>query len=81
MVNLLIFSLSSCHYKVRWARLTDSCGRGTWHAVGRLCVCDVHFCHVLRLISNVFKKSNTRSLYSDTVPLIDLYMNATNSVM
>ena len=30
---------------------------------------DVHIRHVLRLIWNVFKNSNTRPLYRDTVPL------------
>ena len=31
---------------------------------------DVNQRHVLRLISNVFKNSNARPLYRDTVPLI-----------
>ena len=63
-----IFGLS-CHHKVRWARLINSCGRGTQHVVGHLCVCDVPLRHVLWLISNGFKNSNARPLYRDTVPL------------
>ena len=64
-----IFRLS-CHHKVRWARLINSCGRGTQHVVGRLCACDVPLRHVLWLISNGFRNSNARPLYRDTVPLI-----------
>ena len=45
-----IFRLS-CHHKVRWARLIDSYGRGTWHAVAR--VCDVQLRHALGLILKI----------------------------
>ena len=34
----------SCHHKVHWARLTDSYGRGTWHAVARVTLKHVTFC-------------------------------------
>jgi hypothetical protein len=49
-----IFGLS-CHHEVHWVWLIDSCGRGTWHAVSRFRACDVHFRHILRLVSNVIK--------------------------
>ena len=66
---------------MRWAQLINSCGRGTWHVVGRLLACDIPLRHVLRLISNGFKNSNVRPLHRDTVPLITHTLLSTIAVV
>ena len=56
----------NCHHKEHWARLIDSCGRGTWHAVARVTLTRVTFCGWFQMF---FLNSNARPLYSGTMPL------------
>ena len=62
---VFIFGLS-CHYKVHWAWLINSCGHGTRHVVGRVRAWRTTSS---RFVVN-FKNSITWPLYRDTVPFI-----------
>ena len=63
---LIFIFVLTCHHKVRKAPSNDSCGCGRCYAASDTACA---WRHVVRLISNVSKNSNTRSLYPDTVPL------------